>query len=263
MAAGTGGFIGTSITPTATKGSAQPVSTFTSGGTYNQPSAAWTAVDVAIVGGGGSGGGQPGGGQRGGMGGGGGAKVELDYPITPGAAITVTIGAGSTSNGTNGGNSSFGPGLPVLGGGAGAASIPQAGSPGGSGGGPGRANIGPTGAGTPGQGFPSGVSNPGVEAGGGGAGGVGGDGNRSGGVGKESTLTGSSLFLGQGAEFPGVSQYGGGGTGQSGGFDPATRGGQSGYCAVKPYATQYAASGRWSLKDVFTFEKQGDWGEDF
>lgn len=260
MATGKGGFIGASITPTATKGTAQSVTEFTSGGTYNHPSSAWTAVDVDICAGGGAGGGQPGGGQRGGMGGGGGAKIETDYSVSPGSAITVTIGSGGQSNGANGGSSSFGPGLPVSGGGYGSPNIPGNGNPGGAGGGPGRGSIGPRGSGTPGQGFPSGVSSPGVEAGGGGAGAVGGDGNRGGGVGVETTLTGTPFFLGAGAE--GSSSYGRAGTGQQGSFDPG-RAGTAGYCAVKPYATAYAASGRWSLRDVFTFVQQNEWGEDF
>ena len=56
--------------------------------------------------------------------------------------------------------------------------------------------------------------------------------------------------------------YGRAGTGQQGSFDPG-RAGTPGYCAVKPYATAYIASGMWSMNDVYDNVKSGTWGEDF
>ena len=77
---------------------------FTSVGTTSWTAPAGvTLIEVLVVGGGGGGGFQVGGG-----GGGGGVIYNSAYPVTPGNAYTVTIGAGGTgapngsSAGTNG-----------------------------------------------------------------------------------------------------------------------------------------------------------------
>jgi hypothetical protein len=100
---------------------------FTSSGTFNVPSGV-TKVYLTMVAGGGGGAGGAQTPSKGGGGGGGGASL-LKYPltVTPGAALTVTIGAGGAGgtpaniagvNGTVGGNTSF-DSVTVSGGGAG------------------------------------------------------------------------------------------------------------------------------------------------
>ena len=164
-----------------------------------------TLVDVMVVGGGGGGGMDMGGG-----GGGGGVVYQQNYAVTPGTAISVTVGAGGwgapagsggyrgdgagpqpsghqfTIGATAGGNSVFGS-ITAYGGGYGASSYygytPNygVGGNGGSGGGASGYTAGATvsgGTGTAGQGYRGGNSGGGsyYSGGGGGAGGAGADG---------------------------------------------------------------------------------------
>ncbi len=92
---------------------AQTTQTFTSNGTFNVPLGV-TTVQVEAWGGGGAGGGVNGSNTqtRAGGGGGGGAYVKnTSVAVTPGAAITVTVGNGGNGNtaadGGNGGASTF------------------------------------------------------------------------------------------------------------------------------------------------------------
>ncbi len=254
-----GGIIGPIISPTEGKGSAQSTTSFTSNGTYNHPSNAWTEAHILIVAGGGSGGGAPTGGHRGGCGGAGGAVENESFPIARGASIPVTIGAGGTSNGAAGGNGAFGP-QPVTGGGGGSSTLSGNGNPGGSGGSGGRGSSSSVGAGTPGQGNPSGTPVPGGAGGGGGKGGAGGA-TFSAGAGLDSSITGSPVTYAQGGPSP-SSIYGGGGIGNQG-SQATERNGNNGIGIVKPFATAYAASGVWSLDDVYDNKKAGTWGEEF
>lgn len=174
-----------------------------------------TSVDVLVVGGGGGGGVCYGGG-----GGGGGVVYSTNFVVTPGTAITVTVGAGGTNqvntsgNGGPGGNSVFGT-LTAIGGGFGGGNCGNTGGAGGSGGGgsgTGAASIA-GGAGTTGQGF---SGNSSITAGGGGGGGAGGGGlsqNRQGNNGILNSITGVAAY------------YGGGG---SGGGSPTLSGGLGG-----------------------------------
>jgi len=138
-------------------------------------------VEVLVVAGGGGGGGWGGGG------GGGGVIYNKSYSVTPGSAISVTIGNGGTpgtnayTSGGDGGNSVFGV-LTAIGGGGGGHYSNNNGRAGGSGGGGGGAEtvtyglVSQGGSGTPGQGHnggrgggrPTSQYNPG--GGGGGAG---------------------------------------------------------------------------------------------
>ena len=134
-----------------------------------------SAVEVLVVAGGGGGGG----GDVGSGGGAGGLIYSSVHSITPGSAITATVGDGgagsSTYNidGSNGGNSVFGA-LTAIGGGGGASWSSGTGQDGGSGGGGVGGSAG--GLGTAGQGFAggTGVGSPDYpQGGGGGAGGPG------------------------------------------------------------------------------------------
>ena len=117
------------------------VQSFTSTGsaTFSVPTGI-QRVDVLVVAGGGGGGQDVGGG-----GGGGGVVEAFDYPVSPGSSVPVTVGAGGrgasqgghpSSNGENGGNSTFGS-LTALGGGGGGVWANQNAQSGGSGGGSG------------------------------------------------------------------------------------------------------------------------------
>ncbi|MCX6872556.1 MAG: hypothetical protein NTW21_01930 [Verrucomicrobia bacterium] len=198
-------------------------------GTWTVP-AGVTSVHVLVVAGGGGGGVDraPGGGAGGLLYYGPEAPVNghsegVSYTVTPGAELTVQVGAGgagATSNpwvwsGSNGGDSIF-YSLTALGGGGSGHYVPgpQAGGSGG-GGGQGGAALSQGAAGTAGQGFAGGngisVSPQGV-GGGGGAGGLGGNAaanqNGAGGVGLQYAISGSQLFYAGG---------GGGGWGNAGG----------------------------------------------
>jgi hypothetical protein len=200
-----------------------------------------TAVEVLVVAGGGGGGSDMGGG-----GGGGGVVYHSSYPITPGAAITATVGNGgagapagtgghATIKGANGGNSIFGD-ITAIGGGAGGTSYytfgNSFGNSGGSGGGGSGYNNGVTpalstgtgygaaGAGTLGQGFRGGWGNSSYySGGGGGAGGAGADANNqaNGGIGVLNAILGVSYYWGGGGGGAAYSLSAGGNGGAGGG----------------------------------------------
>jgi hypothetical protein len=199
------------------------------------------SVDVLVVGGGGGGG--TGSYAGGGGGGGGGFREATAFPITPGSAITVTVGSGGSIN-SNGGSSLFST-ITSTGGGAGggfngASLIGLNGGSGGGGGAPagtgislgGTGNTPPT---SPPQGNSGGVGEhiSGIHAafgGGGGAGGIGGDfvltpgsGIRRsdggfGGAGSSSSISGTSVTYAGGGGGGGHTNQGGiGGIGGVGG----------------------------------------------
>lgn len=111
-------------------GGAGPLSrmqVFTGSGTFTVPAGVYR-VRVRVWGGGG-GGGTPGGGPSGGGGGGAGAYAEGWHNVTPGQAITVTVGAAGAVAGA-GGTSSFGSLITCTGGaGGGVSAGGAAGSP--------------------------------------------------------------------------------------------------------------------------------------
>ena len=99
---------------------------FTSTGTFTVPDGV-TAVKVTVVGGGGGGGGTPSSSGTGHTGGGGGGGVSIEYVtgLTPGGAVSVTVGAGGAggtgnATGATGGTSSFGAYCSATGGAGGA-----------------------------------------------------------------------------------------------------------------------------------------------
>jgi len=100
---------------------------FTASGSWTVPAGVTTAKVTVIGGGGGGGGNSTGGYNMGGGGGGGGGAIRLITGLTPGAAITVTVGAGGTvannSAGGTGGTSSFGAFVSATGGSGGAANV--------------------------------------------------------------------------------------------------------------------------------------------
>lgn len=172
-----------------------------------------STVEVLVVAGGGGGGVCYGGG-----GGAGGVVYNNAYAVTPGSAITVTIGNGGTNqvnasgNGGNGQNSVFG-NITASGGGYGGGNCGNVGGNGGSGGG--GSGTGSTrtngGTGIIGQGNNGETS---IAPGGGGGGGAGSNGyQRSGGDGLPFTISGS------------LQHYGGGGTGGGPGDLPGGTGG--------------------------------------
>jgi hypothetical protein len=176
-----------------------------------------TAVEVLVVAGGGGGGAGTAGG-----GGGGGLIYNSNFAVTPGSALTVTVGAGGTgkvyavsnSAGDNGGNSVFGSLTATGGGGGGNRDTNEVGKNGGSGGGGGGAEGGVNGAGTgtSGQGFAGGTGR------GGGGGSAGGGGGGAGGVGQASPSSGLGGNGGPGLGFNisgTFTYYGGGGGGGS------------------------------------------------
>ena len=136
-----------------------------------------STVEVLVVAGGGGGGGGTAGG-----GGAGGLIYNSNFTVTPGSALTVTVGAGGTGKvysvsntaGDNGGNSVFGSLTAIGGGGGGNRDTVEVGKNGGSGGGGGGDDVGvnSAGTGTSGQGFAGGTGRGGggYSAGGGGGG---------------------------------------------------------------------------------------------
>lgn len=189
------------------------------------------SVQVLVVGGGGAGAQDFAGG-----GGGGGVVYNSNFSVTPGAALTVTVGAGGARpvNGSTqgagttaqGSNSVFGS-ITANGGGAGAgsAAIPNAGN-GGSGGGGGGGKT--AGTGTAGQGFAGASTASGVGGGGGGAGGPGLT-TGAGGPGLQFDISGTPTFYGGGGggtndvNFAAPGGIGGGGT--NGGFQATSNNG--------------------------------------
>jgi len=189
-------------------------------------------VEVLVVAGGGGGGSHHGGG-----GGGGGVVYNTNFSVTPGSALTVTVGGGGSggtyspnANGGNGGNSVFGSITAVGGGGGG--TYPNSGVSGGSGGGSNNWSTSATGgSATSGQGF-TGGSNNGQTNYGGGGGGAGGTAkglsNNSGGDGLPFSISGTQAYYSGGGGagvYPGYGNdtsygYGGLGGGGNGGNGP-------------------------------------------
>jgi hypothetical protein len=160
-----------------------------------------TAVEVLVVAGGGGGGG----GDVGAGGGAGGLIYNSNFTVTPGSAVTVTVGdggAGSSNasvDGSNGSNSVFGS-LTAIGGGGGASWGSGSGQNGGSGGGSVSTNA--VGQGTAGQGNNggNGLAGPDYPQGGGGG---------AGGVGQTATIQTKAGDGGVGLEFPQFASVGG------------------------------------------------------
>ncbi len=96
---------------TASIGVAQTTQTFNSSSTFVVP-AGVTSITVEAWGGGGKGGDRTSAGAGGG--GGGGAYSKRLVTVVPGNTYTVTVGAGSSTNGQNGGDSWFGSNTTVL-----------------------------------------------------------------------------------------------------------------------------------------------------
>jgi hypothetical protein len=215
-----------------------------------------SAVEVLVVAGGGGGGSDMGGG-----GGGGGVLYSSAVSITPGSAITATVGAGGAGapagvgqiKGSNGTNSSFGSFLISIGGGGGASCHDRSSSPAGDGGSGGGASGGAqppsggsgggggygggaAGTGTPGQGFNGSF---GIWAwypgGGGGAGAAGGTNPAKGGDGIQNSILGVSYFWGGGGGGSGYIPIGGnGGNGGGGGGAVGTTIGGAGLNSGSP-----------------------------
>jgi hypothetical protein len=176
-----------------------------------------TEVEVLVVAGGGGGGAGTAGG-----GGAGGVIYNSNFAVTPGSALTVTVGAGGTGKvysvsntaGDNGGNSVFGSLTVTGGGGGGNRDSSEVGKNGGSGGGGGGAEGGVNGAGTgtSGQGFAGGTG----RGGGGGSAGGGGGGAGASGQASPSSGLGGNGGDGLGFDISGTfTYYGGGGGGGS------------------------------------------------
>jgi len=194
-----------------------------------ETSQTYSADFLVIAGGGGAGYDRGGGGGAGGYRNsystepsGGGGSSETSLALTPGTVYTITVGDGGSGavsgTGAASGNDSSISGSDItditsIGGGAGGGNGPDSGLAGGSGGG--RAYAGTPGSGTANQGFSGGASSyPGAPsyaaAGGGGAGEAGDtDGNKQGGDGLSSSITGSAVTRGGGGG--GFADSGGGG----------------------------------------------------
>jgi hypothetical protein len=211
------------------------VQSFTAVGTTS-----WTApagvssVEVLVVAGGGGGASRHGGG-----GGAGGLIYRSNYPVTSGSSYTVTVGgggagaaSGSSTIGTNGGNSVF-DSLTAIGGGYGSSDSISGGSGGSGGGGRGNSNT-PGGSAIQGQGFPGGrgtTQSPIIGGGGGGAGGPGspgGAGPGNGGNGLLFSITGTPVWYagggGGGASLGAAGGLGGGDGNLIAAVDSATAG---------------------------------------
>ena len=175
-----------------------------------------TEVEVLVVAGGGGGGAGAAGG-----GGGGGVIYNRNFSVTPGSALTVTVGDGGTGKvysvsntaGGDGGNSVFGSLTAIGGGGAGNRHSNEPGKNGGSGGGCGGSeSVYSSGTGTSGQGFAGGTGRPG----GGNSAGGGGGGAGSAGQSSPSNGLGGNGGDGLGFNISGTfTYYGGGGGGGS------------------------------------------------
>ena len=194
------------------------------------PIGQYTITHITVAGGGG-------GGYEAGGGGGGGVVYNTAL-VTPGTALTVTVGAGGaagtiSTSGSNGGTSSISSVSSASGGGGGgtynANGSIRNGQSGGSGGGSGVYNgslYGTPGSGTSGQGYAggSGAADGASYANGGGGGGAGGAGGGcnyngpggSGGVGIGNAITGSIAYYGGGGG-GGTTTSGAGGLGGNGG----------------------------------------------
>ena len=208
------------------------------------------SLEMLVIAGGGGGGGH----YYGGGGGAGGYRTSTQT-ISPGVALTVTVGDGGaigtpSAKGSNGGNTSIsGSGLTTItsaggGGGGSDGGGQKEGANGGSGGGgsgyttvSGDRGIGDTPSTSPSQGFDGGYNTQGTDYGGGGGGGAGAvggissnDNGGAGGAGTASSITGSSVTRaggggGAGGENSGTAGAGGAGGGGLGGRQsPATAG---------------------------------------
>jgi len=166
---------------------------------------------------------------------GGGGSAESALTLTPGTVYTITIGqggAGSTSIGNVGGDTTLSGSnitdIVSAGGGYGANWTNTGGAGGSGGGGGGDTNPRAGGSGTANQGYAGGANNTAgnISGGGGGAGAVGADGSGArsgvGGTGVASTITGSSVTRGGGGAGGHTSADGGGAGG--GGNSGATNG---------------------------------------
>ena len=166
---------------------------------------------------------------------GGGGSAESALTLTPGTVYTITIGqggAGSTSIGNVGGDTTLAGSnitdIVSAGGGYGANWTNTGGAGGSGGGGGGDTNPRAGGSGTANQGYAGGANNTAgnISGGGGGAGAVGADGSGArsgvGGTGVASTITGSSVTRGGGGAGGHTSADGGGAGG--GGNSGATNG---------------------------------------
>ncbi len=243
---------GISVTPTATGGTITTdgdykIHSFTSNGTYVNDTA--QIVEYLMVGGGGGGMGHTGNtsGYGDGGGGGGGFLTATDLSMSA-ASYAVTVGLGAptrssdSSNGVGGNSVLSGTGISTLtafgGGGGGNGGTPAPPEVGGSGGGSGGNGL--TGAAatstTPSQGFAGGDSTH-AGGGGGGAYAVGSNGvgppwvGGAGGLGKASSITGSSVTYaggGGGGGVTGGAGTGGGGNGGSSGNGTAGTDGKGG-----------------------------------
>jgi len=193
-----------------------------------------TSVEYLVVAGGGAGGFDNGGG------GGAGGYLTSTIAVTGGSTDTVTVGAGgpnvSAGYGSNGSDSVY-KSVTATGGGGGAVGDNLPGASGGSGGGgSGGGAGGAGGAGTSGQGNAGGAASNTATSGGGGGGagaaGVSGATTSNGGVGLQTSISGTATYYAGGGggtrrtTSPGVGGNGGGGTGAQGvsGGNPATSG---------------------------------------
>ena len=328
MANSNGGIVGVDNPPTQLP---DVITTFNSSGTLTTAPYT-TEIEYLVVAGGGGGGGIA----YGGGGGAGGFLTGTGNPVLGGSPYPITVGAGGGAggdgtDGAKGSNSVLGTPSPITseGGGFGTQSNGYinalSGGPGGSGGGAGPSQYGQPnypgsfGTGVPGQGYPGGAQNtPNYPAnwrsagsGGGGAGAVGGYGGRgiippssippggNGGVGLESTITGSPVFYAGGGaggayagSLAGTGGNGGGGRGCDAGPSPLgsfpgiqaeagtvnTGGGGGGGCSdfwgtppglgkaggsgvviVKEAGAGVSASGVWDMNALYDNVKAGTW----
>jgi hypothetical protein len=231
----------------------------TAGGGWKVPSGVTRVTALVAAGGGGGAGGQAS--EHGG--GGGGAGGVLTSTITLASGFTsITVGSGGSGGtsgkvGTNGTNSSLGGAITSLGGGRGGTYFTDGPSIGGSGGGAGSSETLKTGAvGTSGQGNKGGnvtsnTTNNRHGGGGGGAGGLGGNTVSasnytvtagSGGIGIESSITGTAVYYGGGGG-GGGSSGNGGGPGATGGATGGLGGGGNGATYNGSSLTSAATSG--------------------
>ena len=187
-------------------------------------STTYTVTYLAVAGGGGAGAGVAG--VNSGAGGGAGGLLTGTFTAATGIVYTATIGGGGSANASSGSNSTItGSGITTvtaIGGGAGGVGPGANGSGGGSGGGANGSTSGATytgGSGTSGQGNRGGNASTFQGSGGGGAGAAGADGGGTlnGGIGVQSSITGSAVYYaGGGAGNGGSGGSGGGGSGSSG-----------------------------------------------
>jgi hypothetical protein len=227
--------------------------------TVNSIIPATSTIEYLVVAGGGAGGSHFGGG-----GGAGGYRTATGFAVTAGTPITVTVGAGGTNiaggsyRGNPGGDSVFGTIISLGGGGGGARDANKSGGSGGSGGGGGGTQS-TGGAGTAGQGREGEGSGEGfAQSHGGGGGGAGGPGTYGypytgesrGGIGLQSSITGTATYYagggGGGGQSPGVGGTGGGANGgqsTAGGAGTVNTGGGGGGGGVSNNAGGSGGSG--------------------